>query len=503
MPVLHPPAQVPLAPNVVAATTYYGDRAPPYYTTSDAADLDQVTARWGGGVPRYAMIVAKYARHLLERSGAQQVDFVSASFGSLVVRWLIEKDVEGLASQKKIARWLSAEGLLAGNWAASRDETEPLLDLLGIASVDLDHMSYGWIAANLHSPRTQADDPHYADILMGSLASTNDTDNNAALSLAMTGYGEFAPNDGVQALPDARFQTITDRSRLLGQAPTLCLYHVDHYGLGDDRGARAEAASFITQRRRVIVTMTSAQVTDLHEIHLPLWDWRPAEIVFESRAYSPAASARWGIRDPLSTCDRAGAAAPVRRYQKDGETQSFQQTVFDGLVPDDEQQLRLDLDAHEIDNDWRYGVIESAGDAADDLGAGSIMVSATAPGTYTFHGRDWSCTLAVDVVVYPFSELLGVRTEPVGRAPTSLQLSPNPFSSTLRVSASPSPVGELATLSIFDLTGRRVGRMSGDSRAAFEWRGLDAEGHPLPAGVYLYRWETADVVLFGRSLLVR
>src|SRR5262245_2246323 len=274
LPVLRPPSPTPPPPNVVAATTYYGDHPPAYYLAPDVTDIDQVTARWGGGVPRYAMIVAKYARHLLERSGAQQVNFVSASFGSLVVRWLIEKDVEGLASQRKIARWLSAEGLLAGNWAASRDETASLLDLLGIGSVDLDHMSYGWIEANLHSPRTQADDPHYADILMGSLASTDDTDNNAALSLAMMGFGEFAPNDGVQALPDATFQTVTSRSRLIGQPPTLSLFHVDHYGLQNHRGARAEVASFITQRRRVTVTMTSAQVFDLHEIHTPLWDWR-------------------------------------------------------------------------------------------------------------------------------------------------------------------------------------------------------------------------------------
>src|SRR5262245_53900587 len=44
-------------PNVVTSTSYYGDTAPSYYTAQDQAELDAVTAEWGGGVPRYALIV--------------------------------------------------------------------------------------------------------------------------------------------------------------------------------------------------------------------------------------------------------------------------------------------------------------------------------------------------------------------------------------------------------------------------------------------------------------
>src|SRR5262245_38584897 len=70
-------------PNVVTTTRYYGDTPPPYYDATDLADLQAVTLAWGGGVPRYALIVAKYARHVLELSGADQVNIMSASFGSL------------------------------------------------------------------------------------------------------------------------------------------------------------------------------------------------------------------------------------------------------------------------------------------------------------------------------------------------------------------------------------------------------------------------------------
>jgi hypothetical protein len=492
--------------DVVAATTYYGDTPPAYFTATDVADVDRVTTQWGGGIPRYALVVAKYARHLLERSGAQQVNFVSGSFGSLVVRWLIEKDVEGLASEQKIARWLSAEGLLCGNWAANRDETISLLDALGPSSIDLSHMTYGWIDANLHAPRTEADNPFYSGILLGAFGSTDDSDLSAALSVAMSTFGEFAPNDGVQALPDAYFRTVSSRSRLLGLPPTLSLFHISHLGLGDHRAAWAHAGSFITQRRRVRVTMTSAQVTDLHEVQLPLWDWRPAEVVFESRAYSPAAEARWGITDPLSTCEKEGGAAPLRRYQNNGETQSFSQSVFDGLVSGDETELRLVLHAHEIDYDWRYGVFETTGGAYDDLGGGSISVSATSSGTYSFSADDWSCVLQVDVVDYPFGQLLSVPMPRRIEDRMSLTVSPNPSYSSVLIAAptfAAAGARDPATLWIYDLSGRLVRRMTGPSEAAFVWPGLDREGRRVPPGVYAYRWASKDRTLFGRSLLLR
>src|ERR1043165_4593257 len=81
--------------DVVATATYYGDTAPAYYSAGDLAELSAVTAQWGGAVPRYAAIVAKYARDVMQRAGVERVNFVSGSFGALIVRWLIEKDVGG------------------------------------------------------------------------------------------------------------------------------------------------------------------------------------------------------------------------------------------------------------------------------------------------------------------------------------------------------------------------------------------------------------------------
>src|SRR6185436_2876489 len=183
---------------------------------------------WGGGVPRYAQIIADYARELMRRSGARQVNFVSASFGSLIVRWLIEKDVGELASRGQIARWANVEGVLAGNWAASRDPLVHYLDFLAPVPVDVEHMHYDWVSANLHDPRRVADSPNYAGILIGQLGSTDDNYDNGALSSLMRSYDEWQPNDGVQALSDALFEDVTARSRLAGLPPTLSLFRTDH-----------------------------------------------------------------------------------------------------------------------------------------------------------------------------------------------------------------------------------------------------------------------------------
>jgi FlgD Ig-like domain len=492
-----------LSPDVIATCSYYGDTPPASYTAADRAQLDQVTTQWGGGVPRYALIVAKYARNVLARSGAQKINLVSASFGSLIVRWLIEKDVEGLASEGRIARWLSIEGVIAGNWAASRDDLVPYLDFLHPLPIDVDHMSDDWVATQIHTPRTEADTPLYAGILIGEMVSSDDGYNNGALSALMRTYDEWQPNDGVQAVADAGFGSVTARSRFAGLPPTRSVFHDDHLGVKEDRAAWAQAVTFIQQRRRVTVTMTSARVTDLHEAHDWYWDWRPAEVVLESRVYSPALEAKWGIRAPICATEKEGAVAPLRRYSANGETQSFTHVVFDDLVSAEETGLRLALHAEEIDYDWRYGVYETAQTPYyDELGSGTLMVSTLSPGNYTFQSGSWSCTIAVTLHDYPFAAPVGVAEGTSTSGAPALRVTPNPQTGAARVrveGVAPAP----ATLDVFDVVGRRVRRMIGDALAGFSWDGRDDAGARLNAGIYMLRVTTAAGTWSGKSLLLR
>ena len=498
----------PLPSGVVAGTTYYGDLPASYYSDADRAELDRITAEWGGGVPRYAFIVARHARHVLERSGARQVNFVSASFGSLIVRWLIEKNVGGLASEGRIARWLTIEGVVAGNWAASREDLVRLLSFVAPEPVDVRHMGYGWIETYLHAPRTEGDSPYYAGILIGQVASTDDGGAGAPLRDAMLLSGEYQPNDGVQGLTDAWFQSVAAASRFEGMLPTRALFHTEHLGIKGERGAWAEAATFLTATRRVTVTMTSARVSNLHEVQLPFWDWTPAEVVFESKVFSPAAAARWAVSGPLCAHVREGAAAPLERYRSRGETRTFQHVLFDDLVLSEETELRLDLRASEVDYDPRYGVFETAREPYyDDMGGGTLRVSTLEARSYTFTARDWSCQVAVGVFDYPAPPLVDVPGAPPGPSEiVPLVIAPNPSRSGVRIMA-PAPGAEAgaedAILEVMDVSGRIVRRIPGRLGTGFEWNGRDVDGRALDSGVYFCRVTTPRRTWFGRSALLR
>ena len=502
-PVAH--GQATLPPNAAADMVYYGDTAPPYYTANDIAELARVTAQWGGGVPRYAVIVAKYAREMMRRSGARQVNLVSGSFGSLIVRWLIEKDLETLASSGSIARWLSVEGVLAGNWAASRNHLASLIDLVDPLPIDVTNMNYDWVATNLHSPRDEIDSPLYAHILVGSLASTDDSYQDAALTSLMVTENAWQPNDGLQAVADALLQHVTARSQYLGLPPVLGWLRNTHLDVTNNRGGRADVATFLTQRRRVTIVMTDATIKNLSEPFFLL----PAEVVLESRVRSPAAAARWGIHEPLNVREKEGAVAPLRLFSKTGEHQQFSELLYDGLVLPEETALQLDLHAEEIDYDWRYNVFETATRPYyDELGAGTLMVSTVASGTTTFDAPGWSCVVAVTTYDYPFvayAQGPATGVEPGASARVALAITPNPPAGEVRIRVDGLAPGgaSAATLDVHDLSGRLVRHMAGDAGEGFVWDGRGENGLPLPAGVYLYRIVTARGTWSGRSVRIR
>jgi hypothetical protein len=279
--------------------------------------------------------------------------------------------------------------------------------------------------------------------------------------------------------------------------------HASHLGIKQHTGAYAEAAAFITGRRRVTVTLHSARVANLHEIALPLWDWRPAEVVFESRVHSPLAESRWPDADPVSEHLRADAAAPLRRFATAGETQTLDELVFDDLVLPGESALRIELHAFELDYDPRYRVFETlATPYEDDMGGGSLTVSTLAAGSYSLHLPDWSCELSVSAFDYPFGALTDAPPLPLPSPTRRLVIEPNPSSAAVRITLAGDGAvepGERVRLEVLDLSGRCVRVLEGAAGSGFTWDGRDAHGQPLPAGVYLHRIRTARGTWTGKS----
>ncbi|RUM68082.1 MAG: hypothetical protein DSZ05_01645 [Sulfurospirillum sp.] len=372
--------------DVITITPYYGQKAPDYYTQKDRDEIKAVTDQYGGGIPRYALIVAKYARHVMEKTGAEHINFISASMGSLIARWIIEKDVEHLASQKKILRWKSLEGVIRGNKLASNSSLVKYADSIQKQPIDVAQMSYQWIEHNLHRPRSEAASSYYKDITLSEVTSTKPGDPFDWLMLT-------TPNDGYQAVSDTYFASVLPQARHNGMMPVHTFFHQTHLGLKKDDGAWANVATFLLPHKRVRITLRSAKVHDIHEYTYFLN--KNAEIVFESRVFSPIVAEKWSISDAISERVYDSGALPIHKYRKNGETKTFQQLLYDDYVLKDETALKLTMAAYEVDWSLKYGIHEPG--SRDSMGRATITLP-LANGTYRIEAEDWSGTIDVEVL---------------------------------------------------------------------------------------------------------
>ncbi len=134
-------------------------------------------------------------------------------------------------------------------------------------------------------------------------------------------------------------------------------------------------------------------------------------------------------------------------------------------------------------------------------------------GVYVFSFLGQSSTMVDDIVV----RSLGTGIEDDGhelsipRAFALEQNFPNPFNPSTVIPFTLEPVEgsdrQHVTLSIFDLRGREVRRLTdgemGDGSHRIHWDGRDAAGHPVPSGVYLYTLRTGGERISRKMILTR
>ena len=289
--------------NLVALAPYYGNQPPAYYTQQDKEDIKNI----GAGIPRYALITAKYAKHIMHESGATKLNIISVSMGSLVTRYLIEKDLAHLSSEKKISKWLSLEGVIKGNIAASSRNLLNTVNTFDKQSPDVAHMKYTWIRENLNESH-----PNYQDIQIGFESSTNDDAHNGLLSWWMIFNDNFEANDGVQAVKDTFFTG--------DYAHTF--YHDNHYSLADNKSAWAYAATFLISKKRVRLTLLDTSL-------------KANSVRFESRIFSLKAQEKYSITRAIGERVFDGAYLPYH--------DNFNTVIFDSYILEDETELGLEL----------------------------------------------------------------------------------------------------------------------------------------------------------------
>lgn len=383
----------PTAPNQVAATTYYGNQYPNYYTADDIAEVNAA----GEGVPRYALISAKYARHVMERSGATQVSLVGVSFGALVTRYIIEKNLEQLASSYRISRWIGVEGVVAGNYAATYGGivTQFFFDqYFDGVPIDLEHMKYGWVRGNLNDPYYSSSSRWLASFPTHFWLGAHDDllgDDGTRFVTDMSGKA----NDGLVLMEDGVLRNLPANLLYEGRVPTESVLHANHFGLTSNPGFQVGLAAQLLGRTRATVTLSEVEV--LREFDGG--NLGNGEYVFGVQVFSPLAG-ELGVTVPVQDLRAEDRSLPFARLSV-GSRYVLNQVWYDDIVLPGETQLRLQSNVHEIDGDVVYQVTEVGGKVHQPLANAQTFVDITKNGTYPIATDDWRGTVKVEVHQYP------------------------------------------------------------------------------------------------------
>ncbi|MCF6244484.1 MAG: hypothetical protein L3J43_05555 [Sulfurovum sp.] len=358
--------------DIIVMTDYYGSTPPDYYTTQDIIEVENAEK----GIPRYALIVAKYIKNIQKVTGAQSINIISASMGTLVSRYLIEKDLENISSDKKIKKWLSFEGVVKGNVAGSKTNLVHLLDVIKPQPAEVAQMHYDWVKENLDENSS-----YYKNIQIAFESSTRDDLNKGAITGVLLLDGKNPANDGVQAVNDTFFEN----------PHSHVLFHENHRSLTDNMAVWGFAATFLISKKHVRITLLDARVNDLHE----LFGGR-SEIVFESSVHSLKAQEKWNFTNAIDERMLDSGYLKLYKYANTAEAKELNQVLFSSYVLDDENELILEITPYELDFDKRYKLVEISNKSHESLGTGRLDVPVK-NGIYEINGADWSGRVKVEV----------------------------------------------------------------------------------------------------------
>ena len=373
--------------NFITAVDYYGNTPPYYYNSKDLEDIEKIDTIYGGGIPKYANIVAKFAKHILKESNASKINIVSVSMGSLVSRWLIEKDVENLISENKISKWITVEGVIRGNYALSQvGEDNFLLNLFLDKSPDTKHMRYQWIKENLNAIPSQMNSSNYKNIEVSQISLTNGKDKTSLLKYLLPLHNKFLPNDGFQLFKDTYFENNLSHTIL----------YDSHVNVKNNQATFLNINNYLKSNKHIEITLLNASLSNIHEEITS--NNISAEIVFESKIFSERNKEKWGIETPIDERIYKSGILPIYSYHKSNQTYALNQVLFNGFVDKKEKYLNIFLEGFEIDNSKTYDIKESnTENNRDSIGTISTKIELK-NFVYKIYSDQWSGYIKVEMI---------------------------------------------------------------------------------------------------------
>jgi hypothetical protein len=407
---------VPTAPNQLIGIDYVGAIPADYLSEQDRAEIEAYSYETDAALRRYALIVAKGIRHRMVETGATHVNLFCHSMGCHIIRYVIENDVEGLASANNIVRWATISGVIAGARLARLYDNAAVRqagDLLGFNAVDFVHMNPDYVTDHSavwdHKLR-EANNPLFTGMLIHHLLGTNPLIYNATASFPLLDLynPSFEPNDGIMFSEDEYFQGQTEsvRPRTLSGAallPTRTSLHLDHELIRKAESAGLMVAAALTGSRRVLVSVSSLTLLDDHESDGPL-DFSatgapPAEVVAESEVrFDPYLADTFGENVVVHEQLLADRTLPII-HMVQGETVTPDYSIFTGPVLEAMNALTVRVRILEVDNYPRYHVNESLlTDSATLLD--QTLVLPLIDGTVTVANDSLAATVALRVETF-------------------------------------------------------------------------------------------------------
>jgi hypothetical protein len=317
------------------------------------------------------------------------VNVLGASFGALVSRYMLEKDLEHLTGDGLVDRWLIYVGSLAGNFAASnRWLVDYYEEIVGDMGPDVDHLNYEWVADNIWPDPWSDGNPLLGGIIKHEFMGTNDAGTYFSLTLLSGGLG----NDSVTLIRDAQFRDLDPAARFAGiYMPTTSYFNAIHDEISEHPGTAASTAWAVTSPRRVKITVEDVTIPHIDERK----GFYPGEVVFQAKVYSPYARENWGVDRAINTITIDDNNVEIFDWLS-GETKTVNEIMFYGPVSPEETFLEVDLSAVEVDW-WPLKDIIEDPMQRDDILMERLERLPVEDGKWTL--RNDNIELTVDVVV--------------------------------------------------------------------------------------------------------
>lgn len=370
------------SPIQLTSVEYYGAIPASYLTQQDIDEIESYPYDSEKALHRYALIVAKFIKYKLNQTGATHINLACHSMGCLISRYLIENNLENLATDNRIVRWFTSAGVIAGARLAKlydNPTVQQTATLIGLELSDFVVMHPDFVmdyAARWDHKLYEGNSPLFSGIYINHYAAT-DPKIKEAMNIALLDLNnpQDEPNDGIMYTLDEYFHSQKDSGAFFTREnekliATHSYNYVDHMTLPETEGAGILATAALFHKRNISIKLRNVYLKNDRENHTPFDGEHgspPAEISYQIEIrYNPYIKNRFGVDTIVHIASVEHRSADLFTMKQD-EEKDINLTLFEGPVMDDMDKLSMKLKLLEVDYYPRFNIKEWSFDIHQEL----------------------------------------------------------------------------------------------------------------------------------------